>query len=127
MEVKNLQESTSGGQKSESPSPAALAGIIYVTDKRQRRIGLKKLKPSQRFMLAESVQTKTPSGEMQAIFAASVVSIGEDGCPPITSSKDLMRRLDDLDDDGLAAITPELLKLYGLTIDEKDIIAAKNS
>lgn len=126
MEVKNIQEGSAGGQRPESPSPA-LAGIIYVTDKRERRIGLKKLKPSQRFMLAEAVQTKTPSGEMQAIFAASVFSIGEDGCPPITSSKDLMKRLDDLDDDGLAAITPELLKLYGLTIDEKDIAAAKNS
>ncbi len=125
MQVEKIQEGPAGGQKPEIPPPAALAGIIYVTDKRERRIGLKKLKPSQRFMLAEAVQTKTPSGEMQAIFAASVVSIGEDGCPPIASTKDLLRRLDDLDDDGLAAITPELLKLYGITLDEKDIDTAK--
>lgn len=109
-----------------APAPAPI-GIFYVEDSNGRKIGLKKLKPSQRFMLAESVVTKTPSGEMQAIFVASVVSIGEDGCAPLTSHADLLKRLDELDDAGLAAITAPLLKLYGLALDEKDIDLAKNS
>lgn len=128
-QVKNVR---TGGEASAESAPAIPVaakptdGIVYVTDKRGRRLGLKKLRPSQRFALEEATATKTPSGEMQAIFAASVISIDQDGMPPITNRQGLMARLDELDDDGLTAITPACLELYGIQLTDQDVIAAKN-
>lgn len=104
----------------------ANAGIVYAKDANGRKFGLKKLRPSDRFQLEEATQTKTPSGEMQAIFAASVISIDDEGMTPITSRQELLKRLDEIGDDGLSAITPKLLSLYGLNLTEKDIEASKN-
>lgn len=114
-----------------APKPDAIKpdanGIVVVTDKGGRKISLKKLKPSQRFQLAENCETKTQSGEMQAIVCASVVGIDQEGMPPVQSKQDLLDRLDELGDAGLAAITGPVLELYGIILDEKAIEAAKNS
>lgn len=119
--VSNVRRTTAG-EAGENILPT---GIVYVTAEDGRRFGLKKLRPSARFELEEATQTKTPSGEMQAIFAASVISIDDEGYTPITSRLELLKRLDEIGDEGLAAITPKLLSLYGLNLTEEDIAGAK--
>jgi hypothetical protein len=115
-------------------APAAAAaqapkapGIVYVTAKDGRKFGLKKLKPSGRFLLAEAVNTTNPSTEMQAIVVATVFSIDDEAFTPVESKADLLKRLDDVGDDGLSAITPAILEMYGVGLTEKDVAAAKNS
>lgn len=107
--------------------PATMPAVTYVVDKIGRRLGLKKLKPSQRFSLEDIVQPKSPSTEMQAIFVATVFSIDDEGMTPIASRKDFMERVDQVGDEGLVAIVEPCMKLYGLSLDEKDILTAKNS
>lgn len=100
-------------------------GVTYVPAKDGRRFGLKKLKPSARFLLAEAVETKTGSGEMQAVIVATVFSIDNDVKPPVENKADLLARLDEIGDDGLRAITGPVMEMYGVSAG--DIATAKNS
>jgi hypothetical protein len=118
MKVARVQENT--------PPIADPHGLISVVDSAGVRYGLRKLKPSERYSLSEAVEATNMSANMQIITAASVVSIGEDGMPPITSRAELLARLDELGDEGLAAITPAVLKMYGLDLDKQAIKTAKN-
>lgn len=126
MEVK--LNSNEAAPAADAPAPAPKApGIVYVTAKDGRKFGLKKLRPSGRFLLAEAVNTTNPSTEMQAIVVATVFSIGDEAFAPVESKKDLLDRLDVVGDEGLSAITPAILEMYGVGLTEKDVAAAKNS
>ena len=125
MKASNLRTGTPGAQGAKSTF--STAGITYITDSGGRRIGIKKLSPSERYALADAVDAKNQSTEMQAIVAASVVSIGDEGYPAVVSRADLLTLLDDLGDEGLAAIAAPVILLYGAAIDEKAVRTAKNS
>lgn len=103
--------------------------IIYVTDSQKRRFGLRKLRPSERYSLSKAAGGDTNiSCWLQALAVGTVISIDAEGLPAIKSESELMERLDDIGDEGLAAVTPQVLTLYGLTEQaQKDIVdAAKN-
>lgn len=124
MEVTDIQETVP--QPSPTPKAAAAPAIRNVTDSLGRSIGLKKLKPSERFLLSKVVDMTNASTMMQAIAAASVFSIDDEGFTPIRSEKELLARLDQVGDEGLLAIMPAIDEMYGTTISAQDAEAAKN-
>jgi len=113
-----------------APAPAAPApspfGVDYVFDSRGRKIGLKKLKPSERFLLSKHIETPNLSTLMQAITVASIISIDLDGFPPLKNEADLLSRLDLIGDDGLEAVTEKVMKMYGQTLTPAEATTAKN-
>lgn len=118
-----------GDEAAKPATPATVPnalGIVHVEDAKGRRYGLRKLKPSERYTLSEKIEAATMSANMQLITVATVISIGEEGLPPITSKLQLLNRLDQIGDDGLQAITPAVLKMYGIDLDKEAIEAAKN-
>jgi hypothetical protein len=106
--------------------PAKPKGIIYVTDSQGRKIGLRKLSASQRFEIDDKIEAKTLSAGLQIKFVASVVSIDQEGLPVVESRKDVLERLDLLDDHGLEAITQPCLDLYGIDLNAAEKAQAKN-
>jgi hypothetical protein len=125
--IENVVEGVAQPVEPPTPAAAATPGVTYVTDSRGRRIGLKKLKPSERFKLSEAIDTKTQSGELQKIVVATVVSIDDEAFPPLKDKAGLLNRLDEIGDEGLAAITKPVLEIYGFNFDQADIDLAKNS
>lgn len=126
VKVSNLQ---SGEPKQPKAAEKVVVGGIettYVTDAAERRYGIRKLKPSERYALSEAVEAATMSASMQLITAASVVSIGDEAFTPIKDRKDLLAKLDEIGDEGLTAVTPVVLKLYGVDLDKAAIEQAKN-
>lgn len=107
-------------------SKTSAGGIEYVTDSLGRRIGLKKMGPSARYLLAEKIIATNMSTIMQLYTAASVVSIDDEGYPPLESKQDLLARLDEIGDEGLAAITEKVMLMYGGTMSEAEATTAKN-
>jgi hypothetical protein len=106
-------------------------GILYVEDELGRKIGIRKLKRSERFKLNEATNPTNMSTGIEALIAASVVSVDEEGFPPITKYDQLLARLDELGDEVFAAVSQPVMKLYGLQADPeqdaKDKTTAKNS
>lgn len=109
----------------EKAAPVVIAGITVVTDSKGRKIGLRKLTPGERFELDDAVEAKTMSAGMTIKLAASVVSIDEDGLPPISNRAELHDRLNTLGDEGMEAITEVGLKMYGIDLSELEALAAK--
>lgn len=110
------------------PSAAPIvAGITVVTDTKGRKIGLKKLSASQRFLIDEKFEAKSAWSGMQIKMVCSVVSIDEEGMPELDTRAELLQRLDLLGDEGMEAITEPYLKLYGLEITPEGIQKVKNS
>lgn len=107
-------------------APVVVAGITVITDSNGRKIGLRKLTPGERFELDDAIEAKTLSAGMTIKLAASVISIGDEATTPITNRAELHERLDELGDEGLAAITEPGLKLYGVDLSELEKAAAKN-
>lgn len=119
----------------ETPKPAEAAqkssanGILYVTDSLDRKIGLKKPTPGDRFELDDAIATKTQSAAMQVTVVGCLISIDEEGYPPLwtydNAREEFKKRLGQLGDEGLMAITPAALKLFGIDLDEKDVTRVK--
>lgn len=111
-------------------APATPFGVTYVTDSKGRQIGLKKPTPGDRFELDDAVATKTQAAAMQVSVVGCVISIDQDGLPPLWTFQDargeFKKRLNLLGDEGLMAITPAALKLFGIDLDEKALQTAKN-
>jgi hypothetical protein len=130
MEVTNVQIGEAGAQ------PAAVAPAApkqepssqVLEDVTGRKYWLRKLKPSERYLLSDAVEANTFSATMQIVTAASVMAIGDpgNGCPPIRNKAELLRRLDEIGDEGLVAITPTVMKWYGGSFDQKEVEIAKN-
>lgn len=110
-----------------APAAQVIAGITIVTDSKGRKIGLKKLSASQRFLIDEKFEAKSAWSGMQIKMVASVVSIDAEGQPDLETRAELLDRLDLLGDDGMEAITEPYLKLYGLEITPEGIQKTKNS
>ena len=123
MKVGEVSEGAPAEAASPVPAQAAQGNVVYITAKDGRRFGLKKLKPSARYLVTENCQIVNPLVELQAVVVATVFSIGDEVYPALKSKADLLRRLDEIDD-SLRDITPAVMDLYGLT--EKDVELAKN-
>ena len=129
--VSNVREGAAA--KPESPSaPAAqmAGGIAYVEDSTGRKIGLKKPTPGERFELDDAIATKTQAAALQVSIVGFVISIGEDGLPPLWTHPDpraeFKKRLNLLGDEGLMLVTQQAFKMMGMTLDEKGLTQAKN-
>lgn len=109
-----------------APQPSAKPALRSVPDRKGRNFTLKKLKPSERYLLAKAVDMSNLSTTMQAMAVASVYSIDDEGFTPIRSEKDLLARLDQIGDEGLEAIMPLVMEMYGTTMSAEDATAAKN-
>lgn len=109
-----------------SPKASAKPTTQIVTDSLGRKIALKKLKPSERFLLSKVVDLPNLSTTMQAISVATVHSIDEEGFTPVRNEKDLLARLDQLGDEGLEAITGPVMEMYGNALSVEDANTAKN-
>jgi hypothetical protein len=123
VKVKNVSEGSSPG----SPA-AAPAEITFITDSRGRRFGLKKPTPGDRFELDDCIATKTEAAATQVTVVGCVVSIDEDGLAPLwtydNAREEFKKRLTEIGDEGLLAIAPAVLKLFGL--DPTAVARAKN-
>lgn len=104
----------------------ATVGIVYVTDTLKRRFGIKKMRPSQRFELNEIVNSQTMGGVLTYLMVGSLVSIDEEGYAPVRTKPEFLERLDEIGDEGEAAITPVLLKMYGIELNKMEQDLAKN-
>jgi hypothetical protein len=127
VKASNLsRQSAAAKESADPPATAAKPGIVYITDSIGRRFGLKKLGPSQRYLLAKKIVAENMSTAMQLYTAASVISIDEEGYPQLENEADLLERLDEIGDEGLAAITEPVAEMYGTTVSKDEAATAKN-
>lgn len=106
------------GNTVEAKAPVVdLNSIQYVEDELGRKVGFRRLKRSERYLLNEATNASNMSNGIESLVAASVVSVDQEGFPAIKSKEALLARLDELGDEVIGAVTQPIMKLYGLLDD----------
>lgn len=127
--VENVQRKDLSPDAPSPPSPAANVRVIAGPD--GKKYHLRKLKPSERYLLLDAIAVKTMSSELNVLVVGSLVGVDEEGLPALWTDKnpmaEFLKRLDDvIGDQGLATLTPVVLSMYGVAITEQDLAKAKN-
>src|ERR1700722_8211832 len=107
------------------PLAAPENGVLYATDAKGRRIGVKKLSALDMFELSCLMgdQSGNSAAYAQAMLAMSVVEIGGAPAPRPTSMLTLKARIGVLDFDGFGAVSEALASAAPVKLNED---AAKN-